>query len=117
MKPRSHLSDRERRCRSRVTKLVHDEEIIIGSLVEMRNTCGKPNCRCTRGEKHRSLYLSYGEGGKRKMVCIPKPLQRRVRAAVETHKSVRDLLAGISEACLQRIVVEGKQRVKHKPKG
>ena len=27
-------------------------KVIKGSLVELKRTCGKPNCRCQKGEKH-----------------------------------------------------------------
>ena len=57
MKHRSSLSPKERSARSKAVQLIHDKPLILGSLVEMANTCGKPNCKCTKGEKHKSLYI------------------------------------------------------------
>jgi hypothetical protein len=33
--------------------------MVSGSLVEQYVTCGKPNCRCARGQKHGPLYYLY----------------------------------------------------------
>jgi len=57
MRPRSHLPDPERRARSRLTQILHDQPFLCGSLVTMRRTCGKPGCKCTRGDLHPGLYL------------------------------------------------------------
>jgi len=43
MKHRTALPENERRARSRATQLIHDKPLIVGGLVEMANTCGKPN--------------------------------------------------------------------------
>jgi len=40
-------------------------------VYELKRKCGKPNCRCTRGELHRSPCLSYYVGGdKRKLTTL-----------------------------------------------
>ena len=63
MRPRSHLPDPERRARSRLTQILHEQPFLCGSLVTMQRTCGKPGCKCTRGELHPGLYLALRVGG------------------------------------------------------
>lgn len=52
-------------------KIIHDKSVILGSLVEMANTCGNSNCKCTKGDKHKSWRLAVRHKGKRKMIHIP----------------------------------------------
>ena len=104
MRHRSHLSERERESRSRLTPLVHEQDFVMGGLVEMKNTCGKRNCKCTRGQKHHSLYLSFRYRGKRRMVCIPKSCHAQIRKAVKNYQSVRRLTEVVTEECFERII-------------
>ena len=48
------------------------DPLIRGCLVTMIRVCGRSNCRCAKGYKHRSLYLSQSVKGKLKMIYIPK---------------------------------------------
>ncbi len=51
--------------------------LLPGSLYTLRRKCGKPNCRCSRGELHESTILSYrGQGPPRNL--SPPPEQRAV---------------------------------------
>ena len=61
---RAKLSAAERNFRSQFARLALNRWFLRGSLSERLGKCGKPNCRCTRGELHKSLYLvqSQGEG-------------------------------------------------------
>ena len=45
--------------------------LVKGNVYEMARKCGKPNCICTRGEPHRSMVLSWSEGGKTRLFSIP----------------------------------------------
>ena len=72
MKPRAAMPSPERQVRSRLAQLAHAGEFLRGSLTLMRHTCGKAGCRCARGEKHGSWYLAYSEGGRKRMVFIPR---------------------------------------------
>ena len=58
------MAPQERQCRSELAKLLSQYGILRGSPLRRQRVCGKPNCRCTRGQKHESLYLLVSEGGK-----------------------------------------------------
>lgn len=69
-------------------KVSRTDEIIKGSLVTMRRECGHPNCRCAKGEKHVSLYLSQFVNGKPRMTYIPKTIEKQTQAAVKNYKEM-----------------------------
>jgi hypothetical protein len=106
MRHRSHLPDPERRARSRLTQILHEEPFVLGSLVTMKRTCGKPGCKCTRGELHPGLYLALRVGGKRKMIHIPQPMQSSVRQGVAHYREAWRLMEQISESCLKRFLLK-----------
>ena len=62
MRHRGYLPAKERQARSRLAKLLHEKPLLIGSLVSMPRVCGKPGCKCTRGELHPGLYLALRVG-------------------------------------------------------
>ncbi len=52
------------------------EPLLPGSLYTLRRQCGKPNCRCNRGELHESTVLSYrGQGRPRNIASVPEQLE------------------------------------------
>ena len=101
---RSQMSSREREFRSKLAKLIHETGLVRGNLSVRERTCGKPNCKCTRGEKHASLYLVFSEEGKFRQIFVPKALEEEVRAWVTNHKEARGLLEEISLIYREKIV-------------
>ena len=108
MKHRNYLSQKERGARSKAAKLVHDKPLIVGGLVEMARTCGKPKCKCTAGEKHKSWYLSLRHKGKRKMINIPRACEADIFEGIKTYQEVWERLGLISDASLERIITSRK---------
>jgi hypothetical protein len=105
MPPRNSLSAHERASRSRLAQLLHAARPLLrGSLVTMKRVCGKPTCKCARGEKHVSLYLSVRWQAKRKMIYVPPELEDRVRAAVEDGLRADRWLDEVSQAFLQELI-------------
>lgn len=101
------MSQRERDFRSRLSKLIHGAGILRGSLSVRERTCGKPNCKCAKGEKHVSLYLVFSEKGKYRQLYVPKSHEQEVRLWVSNHERARDLLEEISR--LHREKVEKRE--------
>jgi hypothetical protein len=115
MPPRTHWTPKERDTRSRLTRLLHQRSLLAGSLVTMARTCGKPKCRCRRGHKHVSLYLSIRLGQTRRMIYVPPKLEPMVRDAVEAHRQARQLTEEVSQACLQRFLQAKRQLAESRP--
>ena len=115
MRPRNHLPDPERRARSRLTQILHEESFVLGSLVTMKRTCGKPGCKCNRGELHPGLYLALRVGKKRKMIHVPQSMEQTVRQWVANYQEAWHLMEQISEFCLKRFFVKKEPLRRKRP--
>ena len=104
MRHRGGLSALERAARSKLVQLLQSRIVLRGSLVSMARVCGKERCRCTRGHKHVSLYLSTRVGKERKMVYIPSQMEAEVRSWVEAYREVEALIDELSQARLERLL-------------
>lgn len=69
-----------------------DQLLLRGSLITLRRRCGKPSCRCARGQPHCSPALSFSAQGKTSMLTLTPELLPEVRAALQRyHRQQRDL--------------------------
>ena len=59
-------------------------------------TCGKANCKCARGERHRSVYLIVSEEGRLRQLCVPKEWEELVRQWVGDYGRVKNWLEALS---------------------
>jgi len=101
--PRGAMSERERRLRSKAAQLLAESGLLHGSLTVRERTCGKPGCRCARGEKHQGLYLSVRREGKVRQLFVPRELEEMVREWVSADQQVRDALIELSDINWDRI--------------
>ena len=59
-------------------------QMVFGTLAERGRVCGKPTCRCARGEKHPALLLAHWAGeGKTRSLHVPYVLADEVRVGVD----------------------------------
>lgn len=86
-----------REALSQLHLLINNSRFIKGTLVYLRNTCGKTNCKCAKGEKHISLYIKQNLQGKTKMTLIPKSRWEDVKQMVDKYKQVIRLLNTASD--------------------
>lgn len=97
------MAPQERQCRSELAKLLSQYGILRGSPLRRQRVCGKPNCRCTRGQKHESLYLLVSEGGKLRQLYIPKDWEPIVQQWVENYRKARELMEDISRIYWKKV--------------
>jgi hypothetical protein len=77
------------------------EDVVRGALVTVDRFCGKPSCRCRKGQKHRSVYLSqYRRSGSR-MIYIPKKSEEEIRRLVRNYKKLKAILDKVSDMNIQ----------------
>ena len=76
----------------------------------MHRTCGKPGCRCTRGELHEGLYLALRVGKKRKMIHVPRALEETARQWVAAYQEALHLMHEVSEHCLTQFLKKKGER-------
>ena len=94
---RNHMSAQERLLRSRLAQLVHQQPLIRATLNVRYVTCGKTGCRCTKGQKHRALYLVCSTQGKKRQLFVPPSMEQEVRQWVENYHSAMGLLEKVSQ--------------------
>ncbi|MEA3272719.1 MAG: DUF6788 family protein [Patescibacteria group bacterium] len=105
MKHKRQMSKKERRERSLAAKIISSEPFIQGSLFEMARVCGKATCKCsTKGEKHVSLYLTISRDKKKRMIYIPKRLEKQAQEMVKAYQKTKKSMAIVSDNCLKELI-------------
>lgn len=84
-------------------------DVIRGSSVIMERVCGSSSCRCIRGHKHRSLYVSQYHKGAPRMVYIPKINEKKVLKLVSNYRILKAAIHKASELNLGRFTA-GKKK-------
>ena len=97
MEHRSHIPEELRNTLSQLHQLINQKKFLRGTLVYMKNTCGKKNCKCYNGELHLSLYIRKSQNGKPKMKFVPKTKWDEVKEMNSRYKEVLTLLNEVSD--------------------
>jgi len=61
----------------------------------MGRSCGNPHCKCAKGEKHFSWYISRGIKGKTKLTYIGRTVPSWLSDSVKRYRRHQKLLARI----------------------
>ena len=72
-------------------------EVVYGSVVIVNRSCGKANCRCQKGFKHSSLYISQRYKGRTRMIYIPKRSEANVRRFVNNYHQLKVVMGKVSD--------------------
>ena len=62
-----------------INSLLQVGKMIKGTLCQSGRTCGNPNCKCARGEKHFSWYLSNRINGKTKSTYVGAAIPQKIQ--------------------------------------
>lgn len=81
---------------SKLHQLIDQKRFIRGSLVYLKNTCGKENCKCAKGDRHVSLYIRQSLNGKPKTTLIPKKNWDKIKEMNNRYKEIQSLLEKVS---------------------
>ena len=79
------------------------QEVVRGSVVIMDRLCGKTSCRCQKGFKHRSLYISQRYKGRTRMIYIPKRLESIARRLISNHHKIKIVMDKISDVNIRML--------------
>ena len=74
-----------------------DRPVIKGTVYELRRRCGKPGCKCARGQLHARMVVSASEGGKTKLQVIPRGCLVEVQDQVRRYQELRRVRARLGE--------------------
>ena len=70
-------------------------KMLPGEVHEQRVTCGKPNCRCARGERHRAFYRYWTEGGRQRKAYARRADVEATREACARWKEAEAAVSAI----------------------
>ena len=97
------------RKRQRILKTIElNPRIIKASPVSLARECGRPNCRCLKGKKHVSLYVSQSYKARTKMTYIPHRYEETVKECVASCRRLLKAVGELSEVNLEIIRNRGK---------
>ncbi len=66
-----------------------DKPVIKGSVYELKTKCGKPGCKCAKGQLHHRMVISASEKGKTKLRAIPHGFLVEVQTKVRRYQELR----------------------------
>ena len=66
--------------------------LVRGSVVKVRRTCGKAQCKCLDGELHETWALSYSYEGRTRMIPLREEDLRVARQAIERYQKALNRL-------------------------
>jgi len=66
-----------------------DKPVIKGSVYELKTKCGKPECKCAKGQLHHRMVLSASEKGKTRLRAIPRGFLVEVKSRVRCYQQLR----------------------------
>ena len=82
----------------RVLRVIFGRSAFIkGNVYELARRCGKPNCICTRGQLHRSMVLTWSEGGKSRLLSLPSGRVGEIKKKSEEYLRFRRARARVTE--------------------
>ena len=85
--------------------------MLRGTVVTHRRRCGKPSCRCAKGEAlHEQVLLSYSLASRARSVSLPEELIEPVRAATARYRAARQRLEAEGNVGLETLVGDLQRR-------
>jgi hypothetical protein len=120
MPPKTSIGTLEVRRDARLRLLARVGPVLEGSLARIRVTCGNPNCRRARGEKHVSHILKREVRGKTQSLYVPVDMVEDARRWVDEYRRVRKVLREVSElnrAILRAYVSSKRARAANASRG
>lgn len=77
--------------------------ILRGTVVNVKRSCGKPNCKCTRGEPHETWALSYSQQGRTRMIALREEDVEIARQGIQRYQQAWDRLETQAMEGIQRL--------------
>ena len=82
-----------------------DKPVVKGSAYEQKTKCGKPGCKCAKGQLHSRMVLSASEKGKTKLRAIPDGFLVEVQTKARRYQELRRARARLVQAHKQMLKV------------
>ena len=85
-------------------------EALPGSLSLTHRRCGKPNCRCAKGEGHPVWQLTFMAEGRKRVEQVPEDWVEEVQRRVAEGRAFKDAVAEALVANAELLALRRKQR-------
>jgi hypothetical protein len=72
-----------------IDPFLSDRPVIKGTVYELRRKCGKPGCKCAKGELHARMVVSASEKGRTRLRVIPRGFLVEVQERVKRYQDLR----------------------------
>ena len=97
----------KRQRKQLLKKLPPLDAVLRGSLIERYKRCGKPGCKCAKGQGHGpKYYLSVSRTGARPVMdYVPQATQPQAAQYLANYRQIRDILdqlCAINQELLRR---------------
>lgn len=80
-----------------IEKIRSLDNVVKGSIYEMKRYCGKKNCACTKtNTPHASLVLSFSYKGKTKLIPITKEQVPEVKRKIEGYHELKGAITELT---------------------
>ncbi len=71
-------------------EVMRREPVVRGIVYKLRRKCGKPGCRCSRGEWHESwVFSALDADGIKRLRPVPRGVRARWRALTQRYRRAR----------------------------
>lgn len=111
-RPTGHLAARIRQRKFATLRALTSvpPEALLGSLAVHRHLCGKPTCRCARGEGHEAWSFTFMVDGHKRVLHVPAAWVEEVRRCVEEGRQFKEAVTQVFAANAQLLALELQQR-------
>ena len=96
---RQRLSQIPTEMAEELRRMVRVRETLRGYVYHSRRRCGKPSCRCTRGELHEAWVVATKVGGKQTTRSLSGRQRQRVQRLSENYRRFRQAQGAIRRLC------------------
>lgn len=86
----SQLQTLQRRRRAVLGRLLHTDELAVGTVSWVERRCGRPGCHCAQGSGHRQLQFLFADAdGRRRCKVIRRTDEARLEEANQRYRAYR----------------------------
>ena len=100
---RQRLREAARQIERQIQVLMAPAPLVRGGVYRLRRQCGKPGCRCVRGELHESWVFLVREKGVQRMRAVPKGQAMRWRERAQQYRRYRLARRELRQQCREAL--------------
>jgi len=88
-----------------VRRMVGVRTMVHGYVYHSRRRCGKPSCRCTRGEPHEAWVLATKVNGKPTTRSLAAGVRQKVQKLAGDYRRFRDAQRAVRRLCKEAVAL------------